>query len=294
VERAVYAIPGNDRCADCVTAGAKPTWASTNLGVVFCIRCSGVHRRMGAHVSKVLSLQIDAWSPQQLAHMRTLGNEDVNDVLEADLPPNTKPDTAVCTPADLEAYIRAKYELGSFREGGDGKLAEVAQVELEGEHAAACAAKAMAEFCGLLIIRLVRASNLPAMDLLGSTDAYVQFSLGERKATSRTAKKSRNPTWNETLSLNVRSLSESLMLKIFDRDRFGSDFIGQCLVPLADLTHDGMPMGFDLTIEQAKKLAGASRASGVLTGARDGRRMVRKGVQTASVAIELTYNPLDR
>ena len=52
VEKRVLPIPGNGTCADCVTSDpkrypAQPTWASTNLGVTFCIRCSGIHRKMG-------------------------------------------------------------------------------------------------------------------------------------------------------------------------------------------------------------------------------------------------------
>ena len=145
----------------------------------------------------------------------------------------------------------------------------------------------MAEFCGLLIIRLIRATNLPAMDILGNTDAFVEFSLGERKCTSKTVKKSLNPSWNQTLMVNVRNLRESLILKIFDSTTFGTDhFIGQCLIPLADLTHDGMPMGFDLTLERAEK--------GGLGGKKDGTRLAKKGDRASTVAIELTYNPLDR
>ena len=33
-----------------------------------------------------------------------------------------KPDIAGCTDEYLEGFIRAKYELGSFREGGDGRI----------------------------------------------------------------------------------------------------------------------------------------------------------------------------
>jgi Arf-GAP/coiled-coil/ANK repeat/PH domain-containing protein len=44
-------VPGNDKCADC--GAADPDWASLNLCVVICQKCAGVHRHLGAHISKV-------------------------------------------------------------------------------------------------------------------------------------------------------------------------------------------------------------------------------------------------
>lgn len=45
-------VHGNNVCADC--GSPDPDWASLNLGLLVCIECSGVHRNLGVHMSKVL------------------------------------------------------------------------------------------------------------------------------------------------------------------------------------------------------------------------------------------------
>lgn len=51
VSKILRSIPGNDACAEC--GAPDPDWASLNLGILMCIECSGVHRNLGVHISKV-------------------------------------------------------------------------------------------------------------------------------------------------------------------------------------------------------------------------------------------------
>jgi len=95
----------NKYCVDCDAKG--PRWASWNLGVFLCIRCAGVHRNLGVHISKVKSVNLDSWSPEQVAYMQLMGNSKARAVYEANLPDNFKRPQA---DSGLEAFVRAKYE----------------------------------------------------------------------------------------------------------------------------------------------------------------------------------------
>ena len=54
-------------CSVIVRLLSGPRWASWNLGVFLCIRCAGIHRNLGVHVSKVKSVNLDSWTSEQIA-----------------------------------------------------------------------------------------------------------------------------------------------------------------------------------------------------------------------------------
>ncbi|XP_019737763.1 stromal membrane-associated protein 1-like isoform X1 [Hippocampus comes] len=95
----------NKYCADCEAKG--PRWASWNLGVFMCIRCAGIHRNLGVHISRVKSVNLDQWTPEQIQSMVDMGNGRAKQLYEAHLPENfSRPQTD----QSVEVFIRDKYE----------------------------------------------------------------------------------------------------------------------------------------------------------------------------------------
>ncbi|KAI0245677.1 hypothetical protein BJV78DRAFT_1277393 [Lactifluus subvellereus] len=95
--------PENRACADC--KHNDPRWASWNIGVFLCIRCSGIHRGMGTHISRVKSIDLDAWTPEQMENIQKWGNHLANLYWEAHLKPGHVPPDH-----KMESFIRSKYE----------------------------------------------------------------------------------------------------------------------------------------------------------------------------------------
>ncbi|XP_035987410.1 BAR_ACAPs and ArfGap_ACAP domain-containing protein isoform X2 [Fundulus heteroclitus] len=100
--------PGNRRCCDC--GEEEPRWASVNLGVTVCIQCSGIHRSLGVHLSKIRSLTLDSWENEQLKLLCVLGNDVVNRIYEARCSEDGRVKPGPDSPrSEKEAWIRAKY-----------------------------------------------------------------------------------------------------------------------------------------------------------------------------------------
>ncbi|WFD44805.1 ARF GAP with effector function(s) [Malassezia psittaci] len=101
--RALVKLPDNKVCADCKRNDTR--WSAWNLGCFLCIRCSGIHRSMGTHISRVKSIDLDMWTAEQMESVQKWGNKLANLYWEANLkaghiPPDHK----------IESFIRSKYE----------------------------------------------------------------------------------------------------------------------------------------------------------------------------------------
>lgn len=63
--RVLLERPENRECADCrggSVASKQPTWASISCGVFICMKCAGVHRGLGVHISQVGNGRV-TWVP---------------------------------------------------------------------------------------------------------------------------------------------------------------------------------------------------------------------------------------
>uniref|UniRef100_A0A3B5PU02 ArfGAP with GTPase domain, ankyrin repeat and PH domain 2 n=1 Tax=Xiphophorus maculatus TaxID=8083 RepID=A0A3B5PU02_XIPMA len=109
--QAIRNTKGNNLCVDC--EASNPTWASLNLGALICIECSGIHRNLGTHLSRVRSLDLDDWPGELTQVLAAIGNHMANSVWESCTQGRTKP-TPNATREERESWIRAKYEQRAF------------------------------------------------------------------------------------------------------------------------------------------------------------------------------------
>ncbi|NXM42959.1 SMAP2 protein, partial [Gymnorhina tibicen] len=118
-----------------------PRWASWNIGVFICIRCAGIHRNLGVHISRVKSVNLDQWTQEQIQCVQEMGNGKANRLYEAYLPENfRRPQT---DQQAVESFIRDKYEkkkymdrsidISAFRKEKDDKWKRSGEVERKPE-----------------------------------------------------------------------------------------------------------------------------------------------------------------
>uniref|UniRef100_A0A158PCC4 Rabphilin-3A Exophilin-1 n=1 Tax=Angiostrongylus cantonensis TaxID=6313 RepID=A0A158PCC4_ANGCA len=128
--------------------------------------------------------------------------------------------------------------------------------------------------CDLVLFCCRSHKNLKAMDSNGFSDPYVKLHLlpGNAKATkltSKTIEKTLNPEWNE--ELNYYGVTEedkqkkTLRITVLDRDRIGSDFLGETRVALRKLPMN-VPKKYNLYLEHAIPVQQPHHDSEVIRG----------------------------
>eukprot|EP01134_Creolimax_fragrantissima_P006430 CFRG6430T1 len=104
----IKTVRGNDTCCDCGVPDT--TWASINLGILLCIECSGVHRKMGTHISKVRSMTLDRWDNSLIQMMKEIGNSKFNEIYLGDVTDVDKLMRDMASDRTMrERFIRFKY-----------------------------------------------------------------------------------------------------------------------------------------------------------------------------------------
>jgi hypothetical protein len=101
---------------------------------------------------------------------------------------------------------------------------------------------------GEIVLKLVEAKNLPKMDVIGDTDAYVKMRIlpfhvfGGDYIKSKTIDDTSDPVWNEVFKFSYKRSSSlekpesCLHLSVFDSDLLDrDDYIGQVLIPTSNL-----------------------------------------------------------
>ncbi|KAL3741365.1 probable ADP-ribosylation factor GTPase-activating protein AGD13 isoform X2 [Eucalyptus grandis] len=244
----------NRFCADC--GAPDPKWASANIGVFICLKCCGVHRSLGTHISKVLSVTLDDWSDDEIDSMIEVGgNSSANAIYEAFIPEGVKKPGADASHEERMRFIRSKYELQEFlkpslriasrpseRSTLQSSFSRKIMDSFRSSHSSKNS-EGMVEFIGLVKVKVIKGTNLAIRDML-SSDPYVVLNLGQQTAQTNVVKSNLNPVWNQELMLSVPQDFGPLKLRVFDHDTFSADDImGEAEVDLQPMITSAMAFG---------------------------------------------------
>ncbi|CAN6558955.1 unnamed protein product [Malus baccata var. baccata] len=87
-----------------------------------------------------------------------------------------------------------------------------------------------------LYVHVVKAKDLPAKDVTGSSDPYVEVKLGNYKGVTKHFEKKSNPEWNQVFAFSKDRLQASVLeVVVKDKDFVLDDFMGRIMMDLTDI-----------------------------------------------------------
>ncbi|XP_038881936.1 ADP-ribosylation factor GTPase-activating protein AGD12-like [Benincasa hispida] len=254
--RDLLLLKDNRFCADC--RAADPKWASANIGVFICLKCCGVHRSLGTHISKVLSVTLDEWNDDEIdAMIEVGGNSSANAIYEAFIPEGYSKPGPDATHEQRSKFIRSKYELQEFLKPSLRILSSnSAKSNIQASFSAKImnsfrsnssqksqSQEGMVEYIGLLKVKVIKGTNLAIRDMM-SSDPYVVMTLGQQTVQTSVVRSNLNPVWNEELTLSVPQGFGTIKLQVYDYDTFSADDImGEAEIDLQPLITSAMAFG---------------------------------------------------
>ncbi|XP_012452526.2 probable ADP-ribosylation factor GTPase-activating protein AGD13 isoform X1 [Gossypium raimondii] len=239
-------------CADC--GAPDPKWASANIGVFICLKCCSVHRSLGARISKVLSVQLDDWSDEDIdAMIEVGGNSSANAIYEAYIPEGYSKPGPDSTHDERSRFIRSKYELQEFLKSSLRITSRKSSASIQSSFStkildsfrikSSKEPETVVEYIGLLKVKVVKGINLAIRDMLTS-DPYVVLTLGKQTIQTAVINSNLNPVWNEELMLSVPQNFGPVKLQVYDYDTFSADDImGEAEIDIQPLITSAMVYG---------------------------------------------------
>ncbi|KAJ8769924.1 hypothetical protein K2173_009006 [Erythroxylum novogranatense] len=87
-----------------------------------------------------------------------------------------------------------------------------------------------------LFVNVVKARDLPVMDVSGSLDPYVEVKLGNYKGRTKHLEKNQNPVWHQIFAFSKERLQSNLLeVTVKDKDFAKDDFVGRVFFDLLEV-----------------------------------------------------------
>eukprot|EP00249_Psilotum_nudum_P024003 c29055_g1_i2 orf=951-3830(+) len=87
-----------------------------------------------------------------------------------------------------------------------------------------------------LFVRVVKARDLAAKDVTGSSDPYVELKVGSKKAQTRVVSRSLNPEWNQVFAFDLETFNAGFLeIDCWDKDVVKDDFLGHVSFEIAEI-----------------------------------------------------------